>query len=203
MNLPQCQALLATTLADARCSNPEKSPYGRTGQSVLRMASAYESDGKTFMAGGDPVDALAAFLYSFGWLHCGIASGLLVTAGGRTECPFGGGFEPVPAAQYAKLDEKTGRYSRLLETAIASVDPAPDPGTPSHAFAVQVRFIAGVYTCSRGTGRHLPENGRMHSLVSATGTGGLMRQSGPGSFPSSHTGKSSRWTKRETPFPAR
>jgi len=145
MNLPQCQALLAATLADARCSAPEESLYGRTGQSVLRMVFAYKSDGETFMAGGDPVNALAAFLYSFGWLHCGIASGLLVTSGDRTECPFGEGFEPVPAAQYAKRDEKAGRYSRLLDTAIASVTPAPDPGTPACAFAEQVHFIAGVY----------------------------------------------------------
>ena len=145
MNIPQCQTLLAVTLADARCSAPEESLNGRTGQSVLRMASAYESDGKTFMAGGDPVNALAAFLYGLGWLHCGIASGLLVTAGGRSACPFGGRFEPVPAAQYVKLDEKTWRYARLLDTAIASVTPSPDPGTPGYAFAVHVRFIAGLY----------------------------------------------------------
>ncbi len=145
MNLPQCQALLAATLAAARASTPGESPYGRTGRSILRMASAYESDGRTFMAAGDPVNALAAFLYALGWLHCGLASGLLVTAGDRSECPFGGEFGPVPAAQYVKLDEKTGRYSRLLEIAIASVTPAPDPGTPAYAFAEQVRFIAGAY----------------------------------------------------------
>jgi uncharacterized protein len=150
MNLPQCQALLASTLADARGSTPGESPYGRTGRSVLRMASAYESDGRTFMAAGDPVNALAAFLYAFGWLHCGIASGLLVTTGGRPGCPFGGEFEPVPAAQYGKLDEKTGRYSRLLGTAITSVFPAPDPGTHACAFAEQVRFIAGVYLLRGG-----------------------------------------------------
>jgi hypothetical protein len=145
MNIPQCQVLLAATLADARCSAPDESPYGRTGQSVLRMASAYESDGKTFMAGGDLINALAAFLYGLGWLHCGVASGLLVTTGVRSACPFGGRFDPVPAAQYVKLDEKTGRYARLLDTAIALVTPVPDPGTPAYAFAVQVRFIAGLY----------------------------------------------------------
>ena len=145
MNIPQCQALLAATLADARCSALDGSPYSLIGQSVLRMASAYESDGKTFMAGGDPVNALAAFLYGLGWLHCGIASGLLVTTGDRSACPFGGRFNPVPAAQYVKLDEKTGRYTRLLDTAIASVTPAPDPGTPGYAFAVQVHFIAELY----------------------------------------------------------
>jgi uncharacterized protein len=145
MNIPQCQVLLTATLADARCSVPDETPYGRTGQSVLRMASAYESDGGTFMAGGDPVNALAAFLYGLGWLHCGIASGLLITSGKRPACPFGGRFGPLPSAHYVKLDEKTGRYARLLDTAIASVAPSPDPDTPAYAFAVQVCFIAGLY----------------------------------------------------------
>ncbi|MDD1695053.1 MAG: DUF357 domain-containing protein [Methanoregula sp.] len=145
MNIMQCQAILATSLAGTRCSAPAGSPNGRTGQSVLRMASAYENDGKTFRDRGDPVNALAAFLYGLGWLHCGIASGLLVTREDRSLCPFTGTFEPVPASQSVKLDEKTGRYAHLLTTAIASVTPAPDSGTPLHAFAVQVRFIAGVY----------------------------------------------------------
>lgn len=143
--LQQCQALLAAALAGTGCSAPEGSPCGRTGQSVLRMAIAYESDGRTFMAAGDPVNALAAFLYGLGWLHCGCASGLLLASDPLPGCPFAGTFEAVPASQHAKLDEKTGRYARLLGTAIDSVAPAPDPGTPGHAFAVQVRFIAALY----------------------------------------------------------
>jgi uncharacterized protein len=145
MTLQQCQALLATAIKGTRCSAPEESPWGRTGQSVLRMAAAYESDGRTFMATGDSVNALAAFLYGLGWLHCGTASGLLVAIGMPPGCPFAGAFEPVPASQHGKLDEKTARYARLLGTAIESVAPAPDAGTPAHAFAVQVRFIASLY----------------------------------------------------------
>jgi len=145
MTLLQYQALLADTLAGTRCSAPEDSPCANTGQAVLRMAAAYESDGRTFIAAGDPVNALASFLYGLGWLHCGSASGLLVAAGNRFGCPFTGPFEPVPGSQHGKLDEKTARYARLLDTAIASVTPAPDPDTPAHTFAVQVRFIASLY----------------------------------------------------------
>ena len=114
---------------------PGRIPCGRTGQSILRMAAAYESDGRTFMAAVDPVNALAAFLYGLGWLHCGFASGLLVNVGNHQGCPFAGTFSPIPVSQYGKLDEKTERYARLLGTAIASVEPAPDSGTPAHTFA--------------------------------------------------------------------
>lgn len=137
--------LLATTIAQAACSAPEGTPQGRTGQSVLRMASAYESDGRTFLSESDPVNALAAFLYGLGWLHCGIASGLLISTRGRPACQFVTPAEKVPASHYLKLDEKTGRYAHLLTTAIASVTPAPAPGTPAHDFASRVLFIAGVY----------------------------------------------------------
>ncbi|OPY38722.1 MAG: hypothetical protein A4E35_00506 [Methanoregula sp. PtaU1.Bin051] len=145
MNVRECQALLATTLTGTTCTAPERTPAWRTKQSILRMASAYESDGRTFMSGGDPVNALAAFLYGLGWLHCGASAGLLVIKIENHGCPFAGSSADIPASQYAKLDEKTNRYAHLLTTAIASVSPAPDPGIPLHAFALQVRFIAEVY----------------------------------------------------------
>jgi hypothetical protein len=110
------------------------------------MARAYESDGTSFLAGEDPVNALAAFLYAFGWLHCGTASGLLGAQEGKSlPCPFTGTFDPVPASQSGKRDEKTSRYARLLETALASVSPAPDPATPLHAFAREIQFIGNIY----------------------------------------------------------
>lgn len=145
MRIADCGAVLASSLSQARCSAPDGTPQGRTGQAVLRMASAYESDGRTFLSGHDPVNALAAFLYGLGWLHCGTASGLLTCSGGKCGCPFASPAENVPAAEFPKLDEKTTRYATLLSTAIASVTPAPAPGTPAHDFALGVLFIAGVY----------------------------------------------------------
>lgn len=146
MKIAACHTLLVQTLADTNCCSAEKgAPLSRTGQSVLRMASAYESDGASFLSRDDPVNALAAFLYGLGWLHCGIAEGLLVFRNGRLGCPFTTPCERIPHLHGQKLDEKTGRYANLLTTAIASVAPAPECGTPAHAFALQVRFIAELY----------------------------------------------------------
>ena len=145
MKITDCQELLATALGRTTCSAPDGSPLGRTGQSILRMASAYESDGRVFLSRDDPVNALAAFLYGLGWIHCGTASGLLVPPPEKPACPFATPATKVPASHYLKLDEKAGRYSHLLTAALASVSPAPSPGTRAHAFALEVLFIAGVY----------------------------------------------------------
>jgi len=153
MKIQECQALLTKSLGDTVCFPPERSPYGITGTSILRMARSYESDGKSFLAGEDPVNALAAFLYAFGWLHCGAASGLIGVQGDRyLSCPFTGTFDPVPASQIVKRDEKTSRYARLLDTALTSVSPAPDPATPLHLFARDILFISTIYL---HRGRHL------------------------------------------------
>jgi len=146
MKIQECQVLLADSLGCVASCPPEHSPYGITAATIIRMARAYECDGTSFLAGEDPVNALAAFLYAFGWLHCGAASGLLGAQEGKSlPCPFTGTFDPVPAAQSGKRDEKTSRYARLLETALVSVSPAPDPATPLHAFAREIQFISNIY----------------------------------------------------------
>lgn len=149
MNLAACHTLLAASLPMARCTAPERTCAGQTGASILRMARAYESDGKTFLAGDDPVNALAAFLYGFGWLHCGMAAGLVDPGAGTPACPLKSGFDPLPPAHQAQRDEKCERYARLLTIAMASVTPAPDPATPAGALAEKVLVIAGAYL-SRG-----------------------------------------------------
>lgn len=161
MRIAEYGTMLASVLTATTYSAPEGTPMGRTGQAVIRMASAYESDGRMFLSGDDPVNALAAFLYGLGWLHCGIASGLLDYSGKGPECPFATPAENVPASQYLKLDEKTGRYANLLTTAIASVTPSPAPGTRAHVFAQQVLFIAGIYLQrgNREAGEGRPEEG--------------------------------------------
>jgi hypothetical protein len=109
------------------------------------MASAYEEDGKTFLSRGDTVNALAAFLYGLGWLHCGFAAGILSFSGDRPACPFGKTFGKVRPSEEDKLTEKCERYARLLTTAIAAVSASADKSVPAHSFAQRVRFIAGVY----------------------------------------------------------
>jgi uncharacterized protein len=153
MKIQECQVLLADALGCTASCLPEHSPSGKTAASILRMARAYESDGTSFLAREDPVNALAAFLYAFGWLHCGAASGLIgVREGRKPSCPFTGTFDTVPASQFGKRDEKTSRYARLLETALASVSPAPDPATPLHRFAREILFISNIYLYR---GKHL------------------------------------------------
>jgi hypothetical protein len=109
------------------------------------MAAAYESDGRTFLSADDPVNALAAFFYGLGWVHCGTALGILAGPDLPPACPFAGTWEEIPARHREKLEEKAGRYSRLLATALESVSPAPESGTPAHAAALMVRFIAERY----------------------------------------------------------
>ncbi len=145
MTIPRCQEILATTRAASACSAPKSTFLEGTGLSVLRMAKAYEEDGKTFLLQRDTVNALAAFLYGLGWLHCGFAAGILTYTGERPECPFAKTFETVSPSEEDKLVEKSERYARLLATAIAAVIPAPDRSVPAHGFAQQVRFTAGVY----------------------------------------------------------
>jgi uncharacterized protein len=145
MKLQECQHLLADSLAHARSSTPANTPLGQTASSILTMVTAYESDGRAFFAGGDPVNTLGAYWYGFGWLHGGIALGLLAMGTSTPGCPFTTAVEPLPAIHREKLEEKTGRYLRLLDTAIGSVSAAPDPSTPACRFAEQVLCIAGVY----------------------------------------------------------
>lgn len=155
MKTIDCQALLTGTLSRTRIPIPVDTPFHVTAALILEMARAYERDGITFLASGDPVNALAGFYYGFGWLHVGLASGLL--AGMDTAaCPFTGQSEKLPPEFRAKLEEKSHRYDRLLDTARNSVECAPDPATANHEFAMRVLFTAGIYN---NQGRHLLQSG--------------------------------------------
>jgi len=181
MKIEECQVFLSAALSGTAIANPKVSPLGRSAESVLVMARAYESDGRTFFAAGDPVNALASFWYGLGWLHFGITCGLLnspKTAG----CP---GVEPGEShrPEYRpQLTEKTARYERLLDTARCSVECAPEPATGAHDFAGRVLLIASVYamhgTLMRKTGRDedaLAAFSYGHGWLDAGVTTGLFR----------------------------
>jgi uncharacterized protein len=151
MNLIDCGILLSTLVGHTVIVCAEKTPLCTAAGTVLGMACAYSKDGDTFYAAGDRVNALASYWYGFGWLHFGCAYGLLNTPGnGVNCCPFQGQCERLLVTYTPKLAEKTARYARLLDTARASIAPAPDPATNAHDFSCQILVIVGCYS-SQGT----------------------------------------------------
>jgi hypothetical protein len=181
MKIEECQVFLSTAISGTTIASPKASPLGRSAESVLVMARAYESDGRSFFATGDPVNALASFWYGLGWLHFGITCGLLnspKTAG----CPVIETCESLRPEHRPRLTEKTARYERLLDTARSSVECAPEPATGAHDFAERVRLIASVYalhgTLMRKTGRDedaLAAFSYGHGWLDAGVTTGLFR----------------------------
>jgi hypothetical protein len=151
MNLVTCGTLLSSQIGCTVIASPEKTPLAIAAGTVLGMARAYSEDGDTFCAAGDCVNALAGYWYGFGWLHFGGAYGLFATPRtGMDYCPFQGPCERLPLTFTPKLTEKTTRYAHLLDTARASVVPAPDPATSAHDFSCRVLVIVGCYA-SQGT----------------------------------------------------
>jgi hypothetical protein len=145
MLITACGELLSRELDAATVVPQTDTPLGAIAGTVKGMARAYVDDGATFFAGGDLVNALAAYYYGSGWLHFGLAYGLLALPGKKNAaCPFTGPTEKLPPALFGKLDEKTRRYARLLDTACASVKSAPEPETTGGIFA---RRILAVGTC--------------------------------------------------------
>jgi hypothetical protein len=179
MKTEDCLALLGTVLDSASVAVPEKSGLSGSAASVLVMARAYESDGRTFFTSDDRVNALASAWYGFGWLHFGVSYGLLectVPAG----CPFVSPCESLPPRFRDPLLEKTGRYAHLLETARHAVRNAPEAGTAAGDFADRVLLIVSAYAGSgnlrHATGAHEDALARFsyaHGWLDAGVTAGL------------------------------
>lgn len=162
MLIAECGALLAGELSVTTTVPPETSPLGKTAGTVRGMVQAYADDGAAFAKKGDAVNALAAYYYGFGWLHFGIAYGLLARAGDRPACPFAGTAETIRAQLSGRLAEKTSRYLRLLETACSSVARAPDGETAAGAFADRV-LLTG--TCYAREGKRLLDAGKKEDAL--------------------------------------
>jgi len=144
MLIAECGLLLSRELEETRIVLPAGTPLAALALTTSGMARAYAEDGVTFFSSDDPVNALAAYYYGFGWLHFGIAYGLL-SCPKKPACPFDGQHVTLPPAHMARLNEKVQRYARLLDTACASVVPAPEPETVAWVFAGRVIVIGAGY----------------------------------------------------------
>jgi hypothetical protein len=70
------EGMLADALAAANVAVPASSPLGDAASEIREMALSYLEDGRHFRANDDPVNALAAFSYGYGWLDAGVRLGL-------------------------------------------------------------------------------------------------------------------------------
>jgi hypothetical protein len=150
MKTEKCLDLLSTLAGTAAIMASEETPLHRSAEAVLRMTRAYESDGRTFLISGDPVNALACAWYGSGWFHFGITYGFLETDL-PVGCPFLSPCESLSSSFTEKLEEKTRRYQMLLDTARASVECAGEPATVNGGFSEKVLFIAALYA-AQGAG---------------------------------------------------
>lgn len=107
------------------------------GQEILEMAGAYASDGQAFLRNGDPVNAVAAFAYGFGWLDAGIMLGLIRGCDESKTIPAFP--EKIDYRNAEHLNEKTVRYCRMLRDAQDALEKGPDCG--SAAFHVAGDFL--------------------------------------------------------------
>ncbi|KUK70193.1 MAG: hypothetical protein XE11_0420 [Methanomicrobiales archaeon 53_19] len=113
------------------------SPYLRVAEEILEMAFAYLEDGVVFYRRGDPVNALAAWCYGYGWLDAGANLGILIVPSLFREIP--GLHGSIPSTCIEHLDEKTERYQRMLHEACLSIEDAPDVSSPVYPLCSIIR----------------------------------------------------------------
>ena len=97
MKIREIHEYLEASLSRSVGTAPQGTVLGDLAGKIRLMAHSYESDGLTFLASGDVVNALAAFWYALGWLHFGYAYGL-ITRSHSLRCPAPGSSERFPQA---------------------------------------------------------------------------------------------------------
>ena len=74
--------MLEAALDGAEIAVPEGTPLHDAALECREMAASYLADGRHFRDADDPVNALAAYSYGYGWLDCGVRLGLFSIPGG-------------------------------------------------------------------------------------------------------------------------
>ncbi|MFB6091720.1 MAG: DUF357 domain-containing protein [Haloquadratum sp.] len=70
------ERMFADALEVAEIAVPASTPLGEAAAEIREMAASYLADGRHFREDDDPVNALAAFSYGYGWLDAGVRLGL-------------------------------------------------------------------------------------------------------------------------------
>ncbi|MBN1431750.1 MAG: DUF357 domain-containing protein [Methanomicrobiaceae archaeon] len=137
MKIKSTGELLGKTISSSAICPPEGTPMHRAAEDIMEMAYAYLYDGGQFLESGDQVNALASYAYGQGWLDAGIYTGLISGSGNpefiSIQCD-----KEIPESLREHLVEKTGRYHRMLDSAIKSVVAAPDTECPLFEAAIRI-----------------------------------------------------------------
>ncbi len=70
------EAMLTAALDSIEGAVALESPLGEFAAGCHEMATSYLEDGRHFRAGNDPVNALVAFSYGYGWLDAAVRLGV-------------------------------------------------------------------------------------------------------------------------------
>lgn len=70
------ERMLADALGEAEAVPPDGTPLGDVAADCFEMAESYLEDGRHFREEDDPVNALAAYSYGYGWLDAAVRMGL-------------------------------------------------------------------------------------------------------------------------------
>lgn len=100
---------------------------------IREMISSYLSDAGIFREKNDIVNCYASLTYIHGWLDAGIYLGY---TSGTTPPLFFPPDDQEPEFDPEQLIEKTGRYARMLEKAVVSVQTGPEYGSPLFRAAI-------------------------------------------------------------------
>jgi hypothetical protein len=161
MRIEEFGEQVGAALSAAAVTAPEGTFLHRAAGEFGEMVAAYVDDGRVFFRHGDLVNAHAAFTYGRGWFDAGCLIGLFAPSRKPEDLPFFA--ETMPLHLYEHLEEKTGRYVRMLGEALGAVDVAPDRESPLHEAALVLRQDAMV---SMDVGRQWRERG---ALINALG----------------------------------
>ncbi|MDD1667863.1 MAG: DUF357 domain-containing protein [Methanomicrobiales archaeon] len=119
---------------------PEGTPLHLAAREALEMAGAYFQDGRSFLAAGDLMNALAAFTYASGWLDASSTLGLF---SGEAFLGLPGFPEESGSMEGDRIREKRARYRGMLAGALEALECSPDPGSPLFPAATAVLGKAG------------------------------------------------------------
>ena len=143
MNIGLFKDALAGSIEGMEIHVPVKSQLFLVAGEITGMAHCYLEDGTRFSGIGDPVNALASFSYSAGWLDLGSWVGV-ISATSPCSLLLGTG-DPLPDHVYPRFEEKTHRYSILLGKAITSSAPVSPRGVSVYEGGVTVQVVARTF----------------------------------------------------------